>query len=292
MLLAQVLAREQIRCGIAAIAMVQPTREEVYSPLPGGWEAYEGRRAVPAYPREVLDCATGVLSHPLSIVWGLERLLPSTASLQDLEYISLHLVGAEDVVECLALVKYEEILHLLPACKRLDVAFVGPECSRDPMDAGYLAGEMCPACSPRGQEIRMTWHSVPYHEYRASEAPGSGPPTLAVAFNSGMHDPAFAEAWAPTVADLAARGTRCLFTSYTQREALYDQEVLESHGVPVTVLPQRNPFGSLIDCREPFHPLLPKEGAELEEAFYSPNRWVLGVAGKGPEAGIVPPCPP
>ena len=70
-----------------ALVYVPELPEASYAPLEPDWAGYFRRRKFPALVAPALCLVTDVLTIPLTILWGLENLLPYPAG--ELEYLSV-----------------------------------------------------------------------------------------------------------------------------------------------------------------------------------------------------------
>jgi splicing suppressor protein 51 len=131
----------------------------------------------------LLRCASGTGTMILTIISALEKLFPD---IQERTSLKLHFIGA-DFREAAGLMVFEEILHLLPSLKHLQVNFIGPDLPKETIVEVAKRGSInlmnldcCPECTPAGRTRSLSLWQGTYHDYVKSDA--FEKPDLAVAF--------------------------------------------------------------------------------------------------------------
>lgn len=182
---------------------------------------------------------TDGLSIPMTILRTL-LLIHGATYLETLTLLEVHLLGAEMAEMFGAQIKFEELLHWLPACKQVDIVMVVAKPSQ------YTAANdgcvpllpACAGCTRAGAALRIRQVNGLYHD---AVAAGTVAPTTAqviFAGHSGLHDTGIPgmppsglqEMWAPTVRLLATTSVPCIWTSYSATEAEYDARLLQRWG--------------------------------------------------------------
>jgi splicing suppressor protein 51 len=197
--------------------------------------------------RMFLQLATDTLTMPLSILAALEDL-----QLLKLSTLKIHLLGATGR-EFLGLSSFEEILHLNPALKNLDITAVGPSSwlyGQGP--DGYAPKEKlpsCAACQSQGRTRPLSAYKGLYHDFATTRFYEK--PDLIVAFNSGCVDGDDADDdWDRTIRLIVDSGIPALFTTYNPREAWNEQVKMKSLDAKFVVEPEKNKWSSLVPMPE------------------------------------------
>jgi mitochondrial splicing suppressor protein 51 len=107
--------------------------------------------------------------------------------------------------------------------------------------------------------------SLLYHEYASQHS--YVPPSLVVAFNSGLHEAT--RQWSPTVKLLVEKKLPCVFTSYNSGEARDDARHLENMGVKFIWREERNTWSGQKAHFDYF----------TEDLFWYENAFTLGFRG-------------
>jgi hypothetical protein len=177
----------------------------------GGWEEYLNGRECPGFVTGFLLPVTRHLSAPLTILHAaaLLGLVPPHAPAPapagpgaSRAELRVDLIGATRTAELAPWGKLEEVLHLLPALRRLTTVMVSPDLAhpgrpgptRFAVHGGAGPGGeaepaelgLCGGCRGAGVEWVLETHGVLYHEYRAG--PDYRRPDLAVALHSACSD--------------------------------------------------------------------------------------------------------
>lgn len=170
-----------------------------------------------------LRYGTCAFTVPLTIIAALECLFPDLAKRTS---ISLHLLGA-DPWELEHMPVFEEILHLLPSLKRLELTLVGLDIPEEGVSESAVMIQCCPSCSSRGRTRPMSLFRSPYHESVDSEHYEQL--DLAVAFHSGFSQEE-REDWAPTIRHLSRSQHPSLFTTYNEEEMHQETTIISRLG--------------------------------------------------------------
>jgi splicing suppressor protein 51 len=222
------------------------------------------------FPPGLLLHSTGALSRPLTALLAL-RAAHGATWLATATALTLHLVGATQEFEVQQLQAYEELLHLIPSLRRLDLVFIGPEVGfpeRELRDVtqriAFDSLGCCPGCEARGAQRRMGVRVATYERVLAGCA-ANPPPDLVVAFQAGFSE--LADGWRDAMTRVLSSGWPLLVTSYAEDEARIDLAAVERFAElaappaapacgpasgdvapPVQVLlpPQANPYASLV----------------------------------------------
>lgn len=197
--------------------------------------------------RMFLLLATDILTMPLTILAALEDL-----QLLNTPTLKIHLLGATGR-EFLGLASFEEIFHLNPALRKLDITAVGPSSvlyGQGP--EGYAPKQdlpSCTACKSQGRARPLSGYKGLYHDFASSKFYEK--PDLIVAFNSGCVDGDDADKdWDRTIRLIVDSGIPALFTTYNSREALNEQTKMKSLGARFIVEPEKNKWSSLVPMPE------------------------------------------
>jgi splicing suppressor protein 51 len=180
-----------------------------------------------------MTAATDKSSRMLTIIAGLETVFPNLATKEDL---TLHIIGAS-AMELDTLMMFEEIMHLLPALRKLHCVFVGIELP-NPVDGNSrVLLNSCPNCSASGRQRSMEMWRGAYHDViTKSKLPR---PDMAVAFHTGSSQDAV-EQWAPTLKYLANAEHATIFTTYNEDEMKGETTILKALGAEFIVPGERN----------------------------------------------------
>lgn len=197
--------------------------------------------------RMFLMLGTDTLTMPLSVAAALEDVqLTSTSSL------TIHLLGATGR-EFLGMSAFEEILHLIPTLKSLDITAVGPSSQLYGQGLeGYAPRydlPCCETCQSQGRKRPISAYKGLYHDFASSSFYEK--PDLIVAFNSGCVDGDDADSdWDRTIRLIVDSGIPALFTTYNPREAWHEQVKMRSLGAKFIVEPEKNKWSSLVPMPE------------------------------------------
>lgn len=194
-----------------------------------------------------LSFATDTLTMPLTIISALEGLQYLNKST-----LKLHLLGATGR-EFLAMSAFEEILHLVPGIKSLEITAVGPSSLLYGHDSDNYAAKVdlpcCNACKSKRRSRPLASYQGLYHDFAKSRHHEK--PDLIVAFNSGCADGDDADTdWAKTLRFIVESDAPALFTTYNPREASNEQAKWKALGAEFVVEPEMNKWSSLIPMPE------------------------------------------
>ena len=226
----------------------QSTRSTPMKSFPKSWDAWFNQRAAQEYgmrhrmPAEFFPASTFLLSQVNTILMGFYR--HDRDAFARKEVLTIHVAGANPAFECeggAPTCIWEEIMHVLPAVRRMHVVFVGPEV-RITQELTQI--QECPECQRKGRVRMQGFHELTYHDYRASRH--FTQPDFVAAFNTGMYDEC-TESWKTSLRAMLDLDVPCLFTSYNLDEAEQDMGVLRQ--VDARTLddsPVLNPFRSMV----------------------------------------------
>lgn len=194
-----------------------------------------------------MSLATESMSIPLTILAALEDTMPD---LRMRDYLSIHLAGASSR-EVADIVLFEELLHLIPSLKHIEVVLAGPEAPGGEGEglAGSELVEMncCADCTSRGRRRTCRLFRGVYDEFAKTDVYSK--PDLAVLFHSGRSQEAV-ESWKPTTRFLVDKEILTLCTTYTQREAIEETKELEDWHVKFLIRPEVNKWKALTPIPE------------------------------------------
>eukprot|EP00775_Hariotina_reticulata_P011385 gene11385-11533_t len=222
-----------------------PHRQQL--PLPETWAEYHRMRKMPCFQEEAWLLMTEGLSIPLTAAYACTQLY-SDSQLVSMDEFVLHLAGSSDYelhqVMCTAVI--EELMHLLPAVKKLHVVMAGPDLVRilnsnvpaEPFDKGT-----CPTCEEAGCSRYSSFFSGTYEAYAASKYWSK--PQLVLAMNSGLGQTE-EDDWSPALTLMLDQQLPCCFTSMQQDEAAEDFAALIAAGAHVVSGPEANSLRSLV----------------------------------------------
>ncbi|EJK56535.1 hypothetical protein THAOC_23558 [Thalassiosira oceanica] len=223
---------------------VQPHRQERF---PSDWDSWFKARAAGEYslkhrlPPEFFPSGTFLLSQVNTIIMGMY--LHDEKHFTSREELTIHVAGANTTFEleggsptCV----WEEIMHVLPRVKRMNVFLVGPETG---VSHPLTQVQACPDCVTKGRVRLQCCQQTTYHEFRASEHFVT--PDFIAAFNTGMFEEC-TESWKESLNVMLELNAPCIFTSYNLLEAQADEKVLEQVGAKLIRDAELNPFRAQI----------------------------------------------
>lgn len=159
---------------------------------------------------EYMRYGTNTTTIQLTLIAALEAIMPniSTHGL-----IDLHIIGASGA-EFASVPAFEELLHLIPSLKALQLSVVGLNVAEDVTDATKTQKphilQCCAECTKMGRSVSITTWRGPYHAYVDTKLYKT--PDLAAAFHSGFSVDEQAD-WLPTIEYLAHAPHPTLFTA-------------------------------------------------------------------------------
>lgn len=146
--------------------------------------------------------------------------------------------------------KYLEILHCLPALKRLNICMIGPE-----TDHHLMVPMQVPCRDAQGNKsciLNISIHLAFYHDFATLGK--FTQPDLVLGLNVGLHEQPFshmtANTWLPTLQLLVDKSIPTVFTSFTHEEWEKDTEVAWRAWAKITLPGQPNPWRSLQPLQE------------------------------------------
>ena len=236
---------------------------ELMSSFPCSWDEYFALRCNQSWPMKRLlpapyfPVGTRELSQPVNCLQAMY--IHGIENFGSLSTLTIHIVGADKSYEWSPSPTHvwEEIMHCLPAVKKMELIFVGPDLfTRVNPNADYRAPmdlECCPDCIGKGRKRVMTTYAKKWHEYRADKDRYTKP-DLVVAFNTGMSMEE-TDGWVESIKMMIEDDIPCLFTMYQEDEAKGDYDLLQSLGAKIiTERNAMNPFAvdiPTIDANRP-----------------------------------------
>lgn len=224
--------------------------EKTFEKIPLEWNEYLTWREAPNWIHVIKLLTADTLSVPCTIVYALQ-----TLNLHNKKDVVIHLLGCTFLYEFFSLMKYEEILHVLPGIFNLTIHLVGPEL---PENLEVRPTPLCQGCSGRKLEFKVS--NKLYHDCDLDS------PDICFAFNSGLGT--FQHDWRKTVDVLILKEIPCIFTCMDQEEVVDDLKFLKSCGGKTTE-PILNPFQGTRPFREPY-----------SHEFYYKNQYMYVLHGK------------
>ncbi|RIB05735.1 hypothetical protein C2G38_2218839 [Gigaspora rosea] len=214
----------------------------IYPPLPKDWNSYLKWRKAPQFNQLDAICRviTNTLSVPLTILSALERFY-SRNQLRSFDDLVVHLIGAGKY-EVLALMSFEEIMHILPNIKTLQLILIGIEL---PSKTIGVSLQCCPRCTKANRKRIYSLHSTSYDEYSVSD--DFITPQIVVGFNIDLNE----ETWNSSIEFLIEKELPCIFTSYSKEEANQNVKMLKDLGAKIIVGAKENKWGSTMPLVEP-----------------------------------------
>ncbi|XP_071547653.1 putative protein MSS51 homolog, mitochondrial isoform X2 [Panulirus ornatus] len=203
------------------------------------------------------------LSYPLSLLYALQQLEvgPYKQAVSELSELKIHVVGAESTKELLGIIRWEYLVHRLPALMKLHMVFVGPELFSDSGLSDELPDNrclddsgmtQCEDCQEKGRVIVYEMCQLLYHEYKNTNYFTS--PDAIIAYNCGFHEfeGEKRDAWPESLSLMVQNSDiPLIFTSYTSTEAKKDMAVLRKFNDTEVVIPiHMNPYCSVRPIRD------------------------------------------
>jgi hypothetical protein len=200
--------------------------------FPRDWDEYHRIRipdihnlaSTGCLPPEFLPATTKELGQPATCLYGMY--FHDKTQFCNAQALTIHVVGASSTFESPPGPVWEEILHVLPHCKKMHVSFIGPELMLPGggTESFHQSFETCPDCQSKKRERVYSLHCATYHEYHASTY--FTKPDFLVAFNTGMYQ-LYTESWKSSLRVILDLQVPSLFTSYCMEEAVADFKVLK-----------------------------------------------------------------
>lgn len=203
------------------------------------------------------------LSYPLSLLYALEQLEigPDKQAVSQLSELRVHVVGTESTKELLGIIRWEYMIHKLPALVKLHMVFIGPELFNDSGLSDELCDNhclddsgmtQCEDCHRKSRVITYEMCQMLYHEYIHTKYFTS--PDAIIAYNCGFHEFEGEEkdTWPNSLSFMVQNvDIPLIFTSYTSTEAKKDMAVLRKFDNTEVVMPTHvNPYCSLRPIRD------------------------------------------
>ena len=136
---------------------------------------------------------------------------------------------------------FEELFHLIPSLKTLDIAAVGPSSQLFGQGLEGYAPKVdlpcCGACQSQGRKRPLSAYKGLYHDFANTSFYEK--PDLIVAFNSGCVDGDDADSdWDKTIRLIVESNVPALFTTYNTRESQHEQAKMKRLGAKFIVEPE------------------------------------------------------
>lgn len=175
------------------------------------------------------------LSIPLTLLAALEQ---SLDNLRTRTKLTIHFVGAAGK-EFHTIGAMEEVLHLLPKLKVVQLVYVGPELPSTLPD--FINDRACFVCRPLGRKrTTITWTGL-YQDFVKTVQYKAHPPDIFAILNSGFSEVGTVS-WIPTLKFILESGVPAVLTSYSKPEALQELAIMRTLGARVTQELAPNPW--------------------------------------------------
>ncbi|GBB96256.1 hypothetical protein RclHR1_02710015 [Rhizophagus clarus] len=219
--------------------------DKSYPPLPKDWNEYFKWRKASHILQHDSYCrvVTNTLSLPLTILAALKRFYDRN-QLHSINDMVIHLAGANQY-ELLALMAFEEIMHVLPDIKSLQLVMIGLEMFSK--NHGFPL-KCCPRCTEENRKRVCSMYPMTYHDFANSL--DYNKPHLVVGFNTGLYEDD-TDLWKPTIECLLDKNSPCSFTSYSKKEAIEDVKILKEWGAKILTGAKENKWRSNMPLVEP-----------------------------------------
>ncbi|KAJ3089037.1 hypothetical protein HK102_007356 [Quaeritorhiza haematococci] len=178
------------------------------SRFPKSWDEYFTWRKFPTFVEPARILMTTTLSQILTIAAAIHFFYPTTWN--TLTELRIHLIEAK-YFEFSVSTLHEELLHIFPSVRKVDKE---------------LDGDACTLCNRDGRTRSWSFDTRSYHAFMAAH---KMPPTIAVAFNSGIE--CNADVWEPIINCVVEKKIPMVLTTYNKEEAEDDQDFLERLGL-------------------------------------------------------------
>lgn len=187
------------------------------------------------------------LSIPLSLALGIE-----TLQIQNQELIEIHLIGCNIIYEILSLGKYEEIFHLFPNLKKLEIVFYGKNLAPDIDQI-----ELCENCK-KNRKMKLSVVDKEYHESKIEISPD-----FCFSFNPSFDSEP--EDWSKNIPKIVDMNVPTFITTMNEDESKEFGMFIQEFGGNIIIPSFINPFQGTQPFREPFE----------ENRFYYKNQYIL-----------------
>ncbi|CAG8976286.1 hypothetical protein HYALB_00011771 [Hymenoscyphus albidus] len=214
---------------------------------------------------EYMRCSTNTTTIQLTLIAALETIIPNMSTRSS---INLHIIGAAGA-EFSSLPAFEELLHLLPSLKPLQLSFVGLNVMEGPRDGTKTRNihklQCCTMCTKMGRSISITTWRGQYHAYVDTE--GYKTPDLTAAFHSVFAIDEEAD-WYPTIKHLVHAPHPTVFAAARYFEIEREMRVWKSLGARFVKDAEVNKWKEI-------SPSLTVCGVEPNEVIYQNNWWYI-----------------
>ena len=183
----------------------------------------------------------------LTMLAGLESEIPDLASRTKL---TIHVIGADDQ-DTLRARMAEELYHLLPTLQAVVVGYVGPRVGPSSGDTSKIQDfDCCLGCQRTNRSpLQAFVANALYHDFVESELFAKYPPNLIIAFQSGH---AQVTSWQPTLKSILDLRIPAVFTSYTMRQALEEEQGFDEMGAHFSRRAAENPWRGVLPMFDVF----------------------------------------
>lgn len=132
----------------------------------------------------LMRCSTSTGTMALTVIAALEAVFPDISTRTSLK---LHFVGAA-LREIEGLMVYEELLHLFPSLKQLELTYIGIDIPKQSAKEVGPRKRMqlgcCPPCTDAKRTRSLALYEGTYHDYSKTDSYET--PDLAIAFHTGF----------------------------------------------------------------------------------------------------------
>ena len=225
------------------------------------------------------------LSYSLTLLYSLQKMGVglSKEPLNSIEELKVHVVGATSLGEMLGIIRWEYMLHRLPALNKLHIVFIGPEIYKDvETDEDVLNDKhglddsgvtRCEDCVKKERVIFYEMANMTYHEF--TESLRYSKPDTIISFNPQFFKTQDSDtnSWIPTLeVILDSPEIPLIFTSYTSDEANKDLEFIKDicNNFKTLYTTEKNPFCSLRPMRN---------SSKLGDPLFYSNQYLTCVSG-------------
>ncbi|KAK7070958.1 hypothetical protein SK128_008477 [Halocaridina rubra] len=230
------------------------------------------------------------LTDPITLLYALQHYYFGNSKLKfnEMNQLTIHVVGAESR-ELLDMIRWEYILHRLPALSKLHVSFIGPKIFSDLDGNGgpepdYLFDDgmemRCDDCRKQEKVCVYDMCRMLYEDYLNQDYCTKA--DAIIVFNCGFHEYEGSDdnTWPKSLSCMISdTSIPLIYTSYTKTEANKDLEALQKIGsISVTLLTQENPFKSLKPIRD--------SSRNDDRPLFYINQYITGINGQRRETTV------
>jgi splicing suppressor protein 51 len=223
---------------------------------------------------DYLRYGTNTTTIQITLVAALETTI---SSIHTRESINIHIIGSAGP-ESASKIAFEELLHLFPSLRTLQLTLVGLNVVDLISDTETQNPDMfqcCASCTKMGRKVLIRNWRGPYHAYINSQFYKT--PDLAAAFHSGFSVDEQTD-WYPTITYLAHAPHPTLFTAAREFEVQGEMRVWKALGAKFGKNAEINKWKGL----SPRLTMCGDKSTELNEVYYQNNWWyIVEQGGKG-----------